>query len=301
MTHDLPESPDPSAARASHEPLRALVVDDEPLARDELAFLLGELGVEVVAQAASSAQALGAFSQARPDVVFVDLRMPGPDGLALAEALHARAPETPIVVVSAHDEGALRGFEVGVVDYVLKPARLDRLKRALERVRARHTPSSSGAASSGASSSGTSSSGTSSSGTSSSGMGSARPPSHSPSGATSPTTPLTRLAVRRRNAYVVVDVDEVVYLEMKDELVWAVTKDDRFALDLTLSSLEERLPPGPFFRSHRGYIVRVDRIVAIEPAGAGTFDLVMDHPAKPKVPLARDRVRLLRERIPIAG
>ncbi len=256
---------------AERGPLRALVVDDEPLARDELAFLLGEIGVEVVAQASSSAAALTAFADTRPDVVFVDLRMPGPDGLALAEAIHGRAPETPIVVVSAHDEGALRGFDVGVVDYVLKPARLDRLKRALERVRARLP-------------------------------GTARPPSSSGSASSPPgaSAPLTRLAVRRRNAYVVVDVEEVVYLEMKDELVWAVTKDDRFALDLTLSTLEERLPEA-FFRSHRGYIVRVDRIVAIEPAGAGTFDLVMDHPAKPKIPLARERARLLRERIPIAG
>lgn len=264
ISRESPDALEPAADR-----LRALVVDDEPLARDELVFLLGELGVEVVAQAASSAQALSAFQESRPDVVFVDLRMPGPDGLALAEALHARAPETPIVVVSAHDEGALRGFEVGVVDYVLKPARLDRLRRALERVRARRSPSSPGTASP-----------------------SSPPPTH---GAL-----LTRLAVRRKNAYVVVDVEEVVYLEMKDELVWAVTKDDRFALDLTLSNLEDRLPP-EFFRSHRGYIVRVDRIVAIEPAGAGTFDLVMDHPAKPKIPLARERARILRERIPIAG
>jgi YesN/AraC family two-component response regulator len=114
-----------------------MIVDDEPLARDELAFVLGELGVEVIAQAATASAALAAFGDASPDVVFVDLRMPGPDGLALAEAIHARAPSTPIVVVSAHDEGALRGFEVGVADYLLKPVRLERLKRALDRVRAR--------------------------------------------------------------------------------------------------------------------------------------------------------------------
>lgn len=268
MTHDSSPAP-PAGAPLGGEPLRAMVVDDEPLARDELVFLLGELGVEVVAQAAGSTAALHAFTSCQPDVVFVDLRMPGPDGLALAEALRARAREIPIVVVSAHDEGALRGYEVGVADYVLKPVRLERLRQAVDRVRARLAESSASGA-----------------------------------GATGPaapgSTPLTRLAVRRRNAYVVVDIDEVVYLEMKDELVWAVTKDDRFALDLTLSVLDERLPDG-FFRSHRGYIVRVDRIVAIEPAGAGTFDLVMDHPAKPKVPLARERARLLRERIPIAG
>lgn len=250
--------------------LRAMIVDDEPLARDELAFLLGELGVEVIAQAASASEALATFAGASPDVFFVDLRMPGPDGLALAEALHARAPTTPIVVVSAHDEGALRGFEVGVADYVLKPVRLERLKRAIERVRARRAPSS----------------------------GDTELTSPSDAGASG--QPLTRLAVRRRNAYVVVDIDEVVYLEMKDELVWAVTREDRFALDLTLANLEDRLPD-TFFRSHRGYLVRIDRIVAIEPAGAGTFDLVLDHPSKPKIPLARERARLLRERIPIAG
>lgn len=247
------------------ENLRVIVVDDEPLARDELVFLLRECGgVEVVAECASASEALRAFETHAPDALFVDLRMPGPDGLSLAEAVGKRAPNTPVVVVSAHDEGALRGFEVGVVDYVLKPPRLERLKRAITRVQEK--------------------------------LGThEKRPSERPSEGM-----LTRLAVRRKNAFVVVDLDDVIFLEMKDELVWAVTREDRFALDLTLSALEGRLPES-FFRSHRGAIVRVDRIVAIEPAGAGTFDLVMDHPLKLKVPLARERARILRERIPIAG
>lgn len=248
--------------------LRVIVVDDEPLARDELVFLLRECGgIEVVAECASASEALRAFETHAPDALFVDLRMPGPDGLSLAEAVGKRAPNTPVVVVSAHDEGALRGFEVGVLDYVLKPPRLDRLKRAIERVREKLAAQSA----------------------------QEKRPSERPSEGM-----LTRLAVRRKNAFVVVDLDDVIFLEMKDELVWAVTRDDRFALDLTLSALEGRLPE-VFFRSHRGAIVRVDRIVAIEPAGAGTFDLLMDHPAKLKVPLARERARILRERIPIAG
>ena len=118
--------------------LRALVVDDEPLARDELCFMLGEVGATVVVgQAGESSQALALLEELEPDAVFVDLRMPGPDGLALAEAIMARRPGTPVVVVSAHDEGALRAFEVGVTDYLLKPARLDRVKKAIERVRER--------------------------------------------------------------------------------------------------------------------------------------------------------------------
>lgn len=249
--------------------LRTLVVDDEPLARDELVFTLEQVeGVEVVGQAESSARALALLGELEPEVVFADLRMPGPDGLALAEAIMARRPSTAIVMVSAHDDGALRGFEVGVVDYLLKPARLERVRKAVERARAHveETP--------------------------------ARPRSEVPP---SSEAPLTRLAVRRRGAYVVVDIADVIWLEVKDELVWAVTAEDRFALDLTLAALEQRLPAGVFFRSHRGYLVRLDRIAAIEPSGAGTFELILEHPDSPRVPLARERARLLRDLIPIAG
>lgn len=245
--------------------IRALVVDDEPLARDELVFTLEQIGgVEVVGQAESSARALAALAELEPDVVFADLRMPGPDGLALAEAILARRPETAIVMVSAHDEGALRGFDVGVVDYLLKPARLERVRKAVERARAR--------------------------------LAEQRAEPGPPAEAV-----LTRLAVRRRGAYVVVDIDDVIWFEVKDELVWAVTSSDRFALDLTLAALEQRLPEGVFFRSHRGYLVRLDRISAIEPTGAGTFELTLQHPDAPRIPLARERARLLRDLIPIAG
>lgn len=253
--------------------LRAIVVDDEPLARDELGFLLAEAGgVEVVGQAGSAARALELVDELAPDVAFVDLRMPGPDGLALAEAIHARHPGLPVVVVSAHDEGALRGFEVGVVDYLLKPARLPRVKQAVARVRERRAALSAGPTDAGLEGTGA-----------------------------VPGELLTRLAVKRRGALVVVDIADVVWFEMKDELVWAVTETDRFALDLTLAALEQRVPKSTFFRSHRGYLVRLDRIKTLEPSGAGTFDMLLAHPDKPKVPLARERARVLRDLIPIAG
>src|SRR5690606_37858871 len=94
-----------------------------------------------------------------------------------------------------------------------------------------------------------------------------------------------RLAVRRGGVYVVLEVADVIYFEMKDELVWAVTASDRVALDLTMTNLEQRLSEAEFFRSHRGALVRVDKIRAMEPAGAGTYELVMDHPDAPRVPL----------------
>src|SRR5690606_2109315 len=115
--------------------LRALVVDDEPLARDELRFLLEQCGgVEVTAEARGATEALALCEQSPPDVVFLDLRMPGPDGLALAQALRDRHPRAAVVMVSAHDDAALRAFDAEVVDYLLKPVRLERLRATLARI-----------------------------------------------------------------------------------------------------------------------------------------------------------------------
>lgn len=238
--------------------LGALVVDDEPLARDELRFLLEECGVEVLGEARNAKEALARFDALSPQVTFVDLRMPGPDGITLAESLRTRNPSAAVVVVSAHDDGAVRGFEAGVVDYLLKPVRLSRLKKTLERlVGAEHDADED--------------------------------------------EPLERLAVRRKGGYVVVELESVVYFEVRDELVWAVTADDRYAIDLTLSNLERRLDPQLFFRTHRGVMVRLDRIKALEPTGSGTYEVVLDHPDDPRVPLARERARVLRMRIPFTG
>jgi DNA-binding LytR/AlgR family response regulator len=247
------------------DPLRAMIVDDEPLARDELAFLLSEAGgVEIVAQAGDAHEAITAAAREEPELAFVDLRMPGPDGIALAEALKRRHPTMQIIVVTAHDDAALRAFEAQVLDYVLKPARIERVRTALGRA-----------------------------------MAALR--GQRPSQAPAKEAPLERLAVRRGGVYVVLEVADVVYFEMKDELVWAVTAADRMSLDLTMTNLEHRLPDGVFFRSHRGALVRIDKIRAMEPAGAGTYELVLDHPDAPRVPLARERARVLRERIPFAG
>ncbi len=240
------------------KPLRAVVVDDEPLARDELSFLLGELEVEVVGEASNAKAALKVVGDTSPHVAFVDLRMPGPDGIALAEAVRERHPEVKVVVVSAHDDGALRAYEAEVLDYLLKPVRLERLKATLERVRASVKP----------------------------GVGEER---------------LDRLAVRRKGGYVVVDIDDVVYFHVRDELVWAVTEADCYALDLTLTAVARRVPEGEFFRSHRSSLVRLSRIKSLEPSGTGTYEIILDHPDAPRVPLARERVRQLRALIPFAG
>lgn len=234
-----------------------MVVDDEPLARDELTFLLQQCdGIEVVGEAGFALEAEQLCDNSLPHVAFIDLRMPGLDGLALAELLRNKHPELAVVIVSANDDGALRGFEAQVSDYLLKPVGLERLRLALERVSA-------------------------------AGPRSIRSRRR-----------LERFAVRRKSRYVVVEVRDVVYFEARGEFVWAVTEKDRFAIDRTLTNLADQLDNKVFFQSHRGCIVRIDRIRTIEPAGARTFRLLLAHPDAPKVPLARDRASKLRERIP---
>lgn len=237
--------------------LRAIVVDDEPLARDELTFLLRQCDeIEVVGEAGFALEAERLCDDEQPHVAFLDLRMPGFDGLALAELLQNKHPELAVVIVSAHGDGALRGFEAQVTDYLLKPVRLERLRQALERLSAARTDPILGSRG------------------------------------------LERFAVRRKNWYVVVEVRDVVYFEARGEFVWAVTEVDRFAVDRTLTNLADQLDKRVFFQSHRSCIVRIDRIRTIEPAGARSFRLHLDHPDEPKVPLARDRSSKLRERIP---
>lgn len=257
--------PTPELIAARQRPLRtvhALVVDDEPPARDELVFLLEQCeGVVVDGTADCAEAALELAATDPPDVVFCDLRMPGPDGLALAQAFAARTPRPLVIVVSAHDTGAREAFQAGVHDYLAKPVRLERLRASLAHARESM-------------------------------------PYLDDEGSSET---LLRIAVRRKQSYVVLEVADVACFEVEHEIVWARTAKDRFALDLRLQALARRLPPGEFFRSHRSALVRVDRIAGLEPSGAGAYDIVLREPRDHRVPLARERVRSLRELIPFAG
>ena len=123
------------------EALRIVVVDDERLAREELCYLLGQVGgVDVVAQAADGLDALEAIKNTGPDLVLLDVQMPGLTGFEVARRLLENGADTHIVFVTAFDRHAIEAFEVDAVDYLLKPVEVDRLGTAVDRVRRRiHT------------------------------------------------------------------------------------------------------------------------------------------------------------------
>src|SRR5438552_174651 len=116
--------------------LRAVVVDDEQLARDELGFLLGQLGgIEVIAQAGNGVEALLTIERLQPDVVFLDVQMPGLTGFEVARRMLDTRNGSHIIFVTAYDQHAIEAFEVNAVDYLLKPVDQARLEVAVERAR----------------------------------------------------------------------------------------------------------------------------------------------------------------------
>lgn len=223
-------------------PLRAAIVDDEPLARRRLERMLGDLGgVEVVGCYPDGAAALSGLAQARPDVVFLDVRMPGLDGFELLQRMPP--PARPrVVVVSAYGERALEAFAVDAVDYVVKPLSPVRLREAVERVRARMSPATVPSTP-------------------------LRAPASSAGGY------LPRIAVPDGPRLRVVAVDEISMLVAQGNYVELVLPGRSLLLREPLHSLLDRLDPARFVRVHRSRAVRIDLVEQVEPLGAGQYRL----------------------------
>lgn len=117
----------------SSEALRVLIVDDEPIARQRLAELVADAGHQVIGQAGETIAARSAITDEQPDLVLLDIEMPGESGMELAAEIGAQRPGLMVILVTAHDQFSLDAFEAGVRDYVLKPVRGERLTQALER------------------------------------------------------------------------------------------------------------------------------------------------------------------------
>jgi two-component system LytT family response regulator/two-component system response regulator LytT len=248
--------------------IRTLVVDDEKLARDRLVdFLAGLADVTLVGQAGDGVAALKLIEEAHPDLVFLDVQMPGMDGFEVLKTL--RGPLPHVVFSTAYDEYAIRAFEVGAVDYLLKPFARNRVEDAVGRVRAR--------------------------------LGAAR---NGPDWDT-----LLRQLDERRKVHVsqipvhsgkrilIVPVTEVLWFGVEYRLVYAHTHERPFMTNYTLRELEERLDPALFFRAHKSSLVNLRHVKEIVPWFGGRYKLVMRDPAGSEVALSRAQARELRARL----
>jgi two-component system LytT family response regulator len=241
--------------------LRILVADDEPLARARLISLLPkDVSMEIVGEYANGTDAAEAIRRDKPDVVFLDMQMPGCDGLKVVSGLEAT--ERPaIVFVTAHDKFAVDAFGVRAVDYVLKPFDRERLEtalgRAAEYVNARKVED----------------------------LG-ARLEGMIAGAANAAAAKPERLAVKADGRFVFLRFDEIVWIEAADNyVVIHTTAGERLMPRDTLTSIEERLGPQLFTRVNRSALVRTDQVKELQPNEQGDYTILLRNGTR--IPLSR--------------
>ncbi len=250
----------------------ALVVDDEAPAREELCYLLAQAGdVDVIGQADNGPDALDLLEDLEPDIVFLDVQMPGATGFEVARQAAARPSPPHIVFVTAFDQFALDAFQVDAVDYLLKPVDPARLEQALGRARRR--------------------------------LESARTGSVSQAALTQIVEMVTSRQSRRPQ--LVVKVDDRILLVQAEDLVYASLNEDEVTVVAshvtgvsnyrTLDELQAQLDQATFWRVHRSYLVNINKIKEIVPWFSRNFILRMRDAKSTEIPVSRSQTKRLRE------
>ncbi len=253
--------------------ITAVIIDDEQPARDELHYLLRKhADIEVTGEAASGTAAVELIGERAPDLVFLDIQMPGMTGFQVVQELMDRVEELPaIVFVTAYDEYAVRAFEVSAVDYLLKPVEEERLAQALDKVRKQAAA------------------------TALSPEELSRLVRQMEEGERTATLP-HRISVRKGDRYVLVDPNDVTHAYVVDGVVCLCTsKLNGMTTHKTLEELEKDLDGRIFWRVHRSYIVNINHVAEILPLPTGSYRLRLDDEKKTTVPLSRAQAKLLRK------
>jgi two-component system LytT family response regulator/two-component system response regulator LytT len=246
--------------------LTTLVVDDEQLARDELSFLLKDFPeVDLVATGSNGLEAVDLIRRLEPELVFLDVNMPGLDGLGVVRRLKEQDTDLPhFIFVTAYDQFAVEAFRLEAMDYLLKPVEKGRLAETIERARRtiqdKRVPD-------------------------------APPP---PRGAAPGTR--TKLLVRNSNRQFIVDANDVIYATIDDGLITLVTTQlEGHSNYRTIEDLQANLDRDTFWRVHRSYLVNINRIKEVVPWFKSSYQLRMDDKKHTEVPVSRVQTRRLRE------
>jgi len=238
--------------------LRTLIVDDEPLARDRLRGMLRrEATIEIIGECGNGPDAIEAIRRDRPDLVFLDVQMPGCDGLKVVSSLEPK-DRPAVVFVTAHESFAVDAFAVDAVDYLLKPFDLERLQAAIRRAHEHHRAAHPGAA------------------------GEAPPPAPPAVATRRP----DRVTVKADGRVVFLKPEEIVWVEAADNyIVLHLAGGERLVVRETLSSLEERIGTASFARVNRSAIVNLHQVRELQPTLHGDYTVVLRDGTK--VPLSR--------------
>ncbi|HEX7157482.1 MAG TPA: LytTR family DNA-binding domain-containing protein [Edaphobacter sp.] len=257
--------------------LKALIIDDEPLARQELQYLLERAGgVEILAQGTNGIEAVELIRTYRPDVVFLDVQMPGLDGFAVLKKLLDRKVHLPqVVFATAYNQYAVKAFEVNAVDYLLKPFDRKRVMQTIEKAQAR--------------------------------LASTEVPHETGAkldalmklveGQAQPAKQHTgKVVVRAQSRLLLVAQKEICFATIEDGTITVVTPTvEGHSNCRTLEELQEQLDPEDFWRVHRSYLVNIQHIREVVPWFKSSYQLRMDDPKKTEIPVSRAQTKRLRE------
>jgi len=244
--------------------LSAILVDDEQLAREELSYLLKEFpDVEVLGMGRNGLEAVKLIENLEPDVVFLDVQMPGLDGFGVIQKLRDKNIPLPhFILATAYDQYAIEAFRWEALDYLLKPIEKDRLGLAVERARKAITETKT-------------------------------PQAEGPLLKVGPQR--TKLLVKSNNRNFIVDAQDVVYATIDDGLITVVaTGVEGESNYRTIEELQSNLDPDTFWRVHRSFLVNIHRIKEVIPWFKSSFQLRMDDKKQSEIPVSRVQTKRLR-------
>jgi two-component system response regulator LytT len=245
--------------------ISAILVDDEKLASEELAYQLKEFpDIDVIATASNGLEALKLIQDLEPDLVFLDVQMPGLDGMGVIRKLREQDIPLPyFVMATAYDQYAVEAFRWEALDYVLKPVDKERLTVAVERVRKAVSDKTKVV----------------------------QPEPVSPK----PALQRSKLLVRSNQRNFIVDAQDVVYATIDDGLITVVASNLEGQSNYrTIEELQSNLDPDTFWRVHRSYLVNIHRIKEVIPWFKSSFQLRMDDKKQTEIPVSRVQTKRLR-------
>ncbi|NDV28093.1 LytTR family DNA-binding domain-containing protein [Desulfovibrio sp. JC010] len=262
---------------SSPQNIRCILIDDESPALDELNFLLSDFNdIDIIGTATSASKGIKLIAEKKPDLVFLDIQMPGKNGFHVLHEL-MQFPDPPLVVfATAYDEYALQAFEENAVDYILKPLSSERLAKSIERIRClvhanceekMEQPDMNGLLGS-------------------MGIGSS----------------VLRISVEANGRILLLEPSDVILCRVEDRKIMIYTPKGIFPCygDKTLDKLEERLQGQPFFRTNRGEMVNLTHVRDFAPWFNGKYVVTMKHIDEQEIIISKGRVKDFRQRLGLA-